>query len=189
MMRQNNMRNQKKEGPKEEYAIILDIFKPSQFKDETVIQAIGETLFTLLELAPKPGVELRIGDRVYIGDGKRDDIQFIKRAIWPDKLTIDSKDELEYVLIDLVNQRESEFINFFNNAGGITIRRHALELIPGIGKKHLKDLIDERDNKFFESFKELSERCTFLSNPQKAIADRIIAEMNDQADFKLFVRK
>lgn len=189
MNSRNNYRNNKKEGPKEEYAIVLDVVRPSQFSDEVVIQAIGETLFTLLELSPKPGVQLKIGNRVYIGDGKRDEIQFIKRAIWPDKLTVDSKDELEYVLEDLVENREEEFVKFFNHAGGITIRKHALELIPGIGKKYLKDLLYARDDKFFESFEDIANRCSFLSSPKKAIAQRILQEMNDQEDFKLFVRK
>ena len=190
-MNRNFPRNQNKsrESPKEEYAIVLDVFQPSNFKDETVVQAIGQTLFTLLELAPKPGVQLKIGDKVYIGDGKRDEIQFIKRAIWPDKLTIDAKDELSYVLVELVEDREEEFVKFFNNAGGITIRKHALELIPGIGKKYLKDLLNQRDEKFFESFEDIAQRCSFLSNPQKAISERILQEMNDQEDFKLFVRK
>lgn len=191
MIYRNNPHNNrnKRDGPREEYAIVLDVFKPSAFKDETIIQALGETLFTLLELSPKPGVDLKIGDRVYIGEGKRDEIQFIKRAIWPDKLTVDAKDELEYALIDLVKNSEEKFVAFFNNAGGITIRKHALELIPGIGKKYLKDLLNQRDEKFFTSFEDISQRCPFLSNPAKSVMERILQEMNDQSDFKLFVRK
>ena len=87
-------RREKREEIREEYAIVLDVFSPSTFKDEVIVQVIGETLFTLLELVPKPGVQLKIGDRVYIGEGKRDEIQFIKRAIWPEKLTLDGNDEL-----------------------------------------------------------------------------------------------
>lgn len=179
----------KKETPREEYAIILDIYSPSQFKDEMNIQAIGTTKFTLLELAPKPGITLKMGDKVYIGEGKRDEIQFIKRAIWPDKLTSDAKAELDFVIYDIVKEQEEHFTNFFNNAGAITIRKHALELIPGIGKKYLKELLNERDEKFFENFEDLEKRCSFLGDPIKAITQRIIQEMNNQEDFKLFVRK
>ena len=185
----DSRKNSKKEAPREEYAIILDVYSPSQFSDEINVQAIGSTQFTLLELVPKPEAELKMGDKVYIGEGKRDDIQFIKRAIWPDKLTSDAKAELNYVISDIVNEQEEKFVNFFNNAGAITIRKHALELIPGIGKKHLKDLLYERDDKFFESFEEIEKRCSFLGNPVKAITQRIIEEMNNQEDFKLFVRK
>ena len=188
MIQKTNNSN-KKEVSKEEYAIVLDLVRKSQFSDEVIVQAIGETLFTLLELSPKPDVQLKIGDRVYIGEGKRDEIQFIKRAIWPEKLTQDAKDELEYVLVDLIKNREDEFVSFFNNAGGITIRRHALELIPGIGKKYLKDLLNARDDMFFKSFEDIAQRCPFLSNPAKALTERVIQEMNNQSDMKLFVRK
>lgn len=185
----NQSKNIKKEAPREEYAIILDVYSPSQFKDEINVQAIGTTKFTLLELAPKPGVTLKMGEKVYIGEGKRDEIQFIKRAIWPDKLTSDAKAELEYVIYDIIKDQEEYFVNFFNNTGAITIRKHSLELIPGIGKKYLKELLNERDEKFFESFEDIEKRCSFLGNPIKAITQRIIQEMNNQEDFKLFVRK
>lgn len=185
----NSKKNNKKEAPREEYAIILDVYSPSQFSDEINVQAIGSTQFTLLELAPKEGVELKMGDKVYIGEGRRDEIQFIKRAIWPDKLTQDAKAELEYVVNDIIKEQEEKFVSFFNNAGAITIRKHSFELIPGIGKKHLKELLYQRDEKYFESFEDIEKRCSFLGNPIKAITLRIIEEMNNQEDFKLFVRK
>lgn len=190
MQRNTDPRRQnKKEVPREEHAIILDVYSPSQFSDEINVQAIGSTQFTLLELVPKADAELKMGDKVYIGEGKRDHIQFIKRAIWPDKLTQDAKAELEYVISDIVKEQEDKFTQFFNNAGAITIRKHSLELIPGIGKKHLKDLLYERDEKFFENFEDIEKRCSFLGNPIKAVTQRIIEEMNNQEDFKLFVRK
>lgn len=190
MQRNNNVKKtNKKEALREEYAIILDVFSPSQFSDEVNVQAIGTTQFTLLELVPKVDAELKIGDKVYIGEGKRDHIQFIKRAIWPDKLTQDANAELDYVLSDIVKEQEEKFTQFFNTAGPITIRKHSLELIPGIGKKHLKDLLYERDEKVFENFEDIEKRCSFLGNPTKAITQRIIQEMNNQEDFKLFVRK
>ncbi|MFT4243918.1 MAG: DUF655 domain-containing protein [Candidatus Woesearchaeota archaeon] len=185
----NNKNIPKKEAPREEYAIVLDVYSPSQFKDELNVQAIGTTQFTLLELIPKPEASIKMGDKVYIGDGKRDEIQFIKRAIWPDKLTPDANAELEYVIYDIVKEKEEQFVSFFNNIGAITIRKHALELIPGVGKKYLKQILEQRDDKFFENFQDLEKRCSFLGDPIKAIVQRIIQEMNNQEDFKLFVRK
>lgn len=187
--KQSHKKQSRQETSREEYAIVLDVYSPSQFSDEVNVQAIGTSQFTLLELAPKQGVELKLGDKTYIGEGKRDEIQFIKRAIWPDKLSNDAKAELEFVLMDIVIEKEEQFVNFFNTAQAITIRKHSFELIPGIGKKHLRELLDERDEKSFESFKDIEKRCSFLGNPAKAIVQRIIQEMNNQEDFKLFVRK
>jgi putative nucleotide binding protein len=91
--------------------------------------------------------------------------------------------------MDIVVDKEENFVNFFNAARAITIRKHSFELIPGVGKKHLRELLDERDEKAFESFEDIEKRCPFLGNPAKAIVKRIIQEMNNQEDFKLFVRK
>ena len=176
---------------KEEYAIVLDVImdSPNSFKDSEIAQALGTTNYTLLELVPKQGVILKNGQKVYIGDGKREEIQYIKRALYPNKLSSGAKSELEFAVKEIVLEKEKDFVNFFNKAGPITIRKHSLELIPGIGKKHLQDLIYERDTKPFESFDELKERCHFIADPAKAISQRIIDEIEGKDDFKFFTRK
>ncbi len=181
---------EKAEQPKDEYAIVLDVILGSQnsFKDSEIVQAIGTKAFTLLELVPKTGVILKAGDNVYIGEGKRDEIQYIKRAIFVDKLSGSAKSELLFTIKDIIMEREEEFINFFNNAGPITIRKHSLELIPGIGKKHLNDLIEERRTPF-KSFADIKERCSYLSDPAKSVAQRILDEIDGEDDFKFFLRR
>ena len=184
-------RQPQKEMHKEEYAIVLDVVlgSPNSFKDNEVAQALGTTNYTLLELVPKPGVILKNGQRVYIGEGKREEIQYIKRALFPNKLSGTAKSELLFTLIDIINEKEEEYVNFFNTAGPITIRKHSLELVPGIGKKHLGDLIYERDTKPFESFADITQRCPFIADPAKAIAQRIMDEIEGNDDFKFFLRR
>jgi putative nucleotide binding protein len=191
-MRQQTRNNQKRtEGPKEEYAIVLDVVLDNQqsFKDDEIAQAIGTTGFTLLELVPKQGVIIKNGDKVYIGEGKREEVQYIKKTITPEQLSASAQSELKFVLMELIDGREEDFVNFFNRAGPITIRKHSLELIPGTGKKHLKDLLEERENGDFTSFANLKERCSFMGEPQKAIAERIIKELDGEEDFRLFTKK
>lgn len=182
---------QKQQGPKEEYAIILDVVLDNQksFKDDEVAQALGTTGFTLLELVPKQGVMLHSGTTVYIGEGKRDEIQYIKKALKPKDLSPSANSELKFALMDIIDDKEEQFTNFFNNAGPITIRKHSLELIPGIGKKHLTDLLDQREEKPFENFEDIKKRCPFLSEPQNSIAQRIIKELEGDEDFRLFTKK
>jgi putative nucleotide binding protein len=181
---------EKIEQPRDEHAIVLDVILGSQssFKDSELIQAIGTKAFTLLELVPKQGVILKSGDKVYIGEGKRDEIQYIKRAISVDKLSGSAKSELIFTIKDIILEREEEFINFFNNAGPITIRKHSLELVGGIGKKHLNDLIEERRTPF-KNFEDIKERCTYLSDPAKSISQRILDEIEGKDDFKFFLRR
>lgn len=178
------------EMPKDEYAIVLDVVlgNQSSFKDSEIVQAVGTTAYTLLELIPKQGVILKAGDKVYIGEGKRDEIQYIKNVISADKLSGSAKSELLFTIIDIIKEREEEFVNFINTAGPITIRKHSLELIPGIGKKHLTDLIEER-YKPFTSFEDIIARCSYLHDPAKSIAQRIMIELEGEDDFKFFLRR
>ncbi|MFW5704501.1 MAG: DUF655 domain-containing protein [Nanoarchaeota archaeon] len=189
MMPQRNQK--KKEMPKEEYAYVLDVVIDNQnsFKTLDIVQALGTTNYTLLELVPKQGVMLKAGDKVYIGEGKRDEIQFIKRAIWPDKLSSGAKSELLFAIMDIIDEKEEDFVKFLNSVGPVTIRQHALEGIPGIGKKHVKDILEMRLEKPFENFKDVKERCHFLADPQKAFAERILKEIEGKEDIRFFVRK
>lgn len=186
-----NPNQKRQEGPKEEYAIVLDVVLDNQqsFKDDEIAQAIGTSSFTLLELVPKQGVLLKNGDKVYIGEGKREEIQYIKKTLKVEDISGSAQSELKFTLMDLIDEKEEQFVTFFNRAGPITIRKHSLELIPGIGKKHLKDLLEERDEGDFTSFANLKERCSFIGDPQKAIAERIIKELEGEEDFRLFTKK
>lgn len=181
---------QKKEGPKEEFAIVLDVIEGSHsFNDSKVVQAIGFDSYSLLELVPKAGVEIKSGDKVYIGEGKRDEIQYIKRVLFFDKLSGTSESELIYVLMDIIEEKEEFFVNFFNKAGPISLRRHSLEIIPSVGKKHFKDIIAEREVKAFESFADIKARLGFMPDPVKSLAERILSEIKGEAEHNFFVRK
>ena len=182
----------KREGPKDEYAIILDIIEDNSKsfnKKKDIIQAIGTLTYRLLELVPKDGVYLKVGQKVYIGNDKRDEIQYIKRSLFPNKLSGTAKSELLYAIEDIIEEREEEYVKFFNVAGPITIRKHALELIPRIGKKHLQELLEERKKGEFKSFKDIEERCPYIGDVIKAIAQRIQIEIEGEDDFKFFIKR
>src|SRR3989338_2711302 len=139
---------------KEEFAIILD-FLPNGYpfdkrpihKKTAIAQAIGKEHLALLELIPKKDIFLQPHEEVYIGEGKRDHIHHIQNRITPDKLTTTGRQELEHILDELVQKNEQKYVEFFNKAGPINMRRHQLELIPGIGKKHLFEMLDARKEK------------------------------------------
>ncbi len=95
--------------------------------------------------------------------------------------------ELPTVLERIVLNRESGFVSFFNNAQAITPRMHALELIPGIGKKYMWQILDERDRKPFKNFEDLQQRAS-MPNPAKLIAKRILEELTGESKHRLFTR-
>ena len=174
---------------KDENAVVLDIIKnQNNFSNNTILLSLGLETFSLLELVPKNMTEINIGETVYIGNEKRDKIQYIKRVLYYDKLSEIAKDELEFVLIDVVKNNEKKFIKFFNICGLITIRKHSLELIKTIGKKHLKEIIEEREIKEFESFEDMKKRCPFMNDIEKGLSLRLIEEIKNSKEIKILTK-
>jgi len=93
-----------------------------------------------------------------------------------DDLTNTSKALIQPILEKEILNYEEEFINFFNNSTSITPRMHALKLLPGIGKKHMWEIIEARERQKFATFQDIADR-TSISDPGKHIAQRIIKEL------------
>lgn len=174
---------------KDEYILVLDFLEHghSDGKDDRVAQGIGKDNYTLLEVVMREGKRPKGGEELYIGEGDRDKVQFIKRRIEYDDLTGNAQKELKYVLQELISQKREEFIEFFNEATPVTPRRHAFELLPGIGTKHMQTLLDEREKEEFEDFDDIEERVPSIPNPLKAINERILKELKGETKNKLFV--
>lgn len=168
----------------EEYAYILDYLPqgiPSgNFgKKEPLCYAVGDEEFKLFELVPKGTVV--VGDRVYIGKDnvKRTVIDHVKRRIGSTELSRTADLELEYAIDSIVVTNQDRFIRFYNEAEPISMRKHLLEELPGLGKKTMQAIIDERTkNGAFKDFADLSKRAG-VKNPEKLIAARIVLEIRD----------
>lgn len=178
---------------KEEYVVILDYLHHGYLEDsrpmhrkEPVAQAIGKSFFTLLEIVPS--AQLKPHDEVYIGEGKRDKVAYIKGTVFYNRLTQTAKAELPSVIEKIIQLNEKLYVQFFNTAGPISLRAHQLELLPGVGKKHAQSLVDERAKKPFESFEDIKKRVSAV-DPMKVIVDRILSELEDKDRHRLFVRR
>ncbi|MEK6945726.1 MAG: DUF655 domain-containing protein [Nanoarchaeota archaeon] len=175
---------------KEEYAIILEFLPngyPLERKMMPIAQAIGKNHLTLLELVPRRGISLEIGEEVYIGEGKRPKIYYIFGRLDREKLTEAAKAQLQEFIDKVVATKEKEYVDFFNKAEAINKRIHQIELIPGLGKKHMQEIIKQREEKPFESFEDLKKRIPNLPDPKKAIEKRIFKELTTPERYNLFV--
>ncbi len=175
---------------KEKYAIILEYLPngyPLERKMMPIAQAIGKENLTLLELVPRRGVNLEIGEEVYIGEEKRDKIYYILGRLKREKLTESAKSQLQEFIKKIVEKREKEFVDFFNKATAINKRIHQIELLPGFGKKHMRDIIKQREEKEFESFEEIKQKIPNLPDPEKAVEKRIFQELVNFERYNLFI--
>jgi putative nucleotide binding protein len=180
----------------EDYVYVLDYLAKGRgdvppHKRQPVVYGIGENQFTLLELVPKDDATFNIGERIYVGKDavKRQKIAKIKGRINYEDLTSTAHGEMPYVLLDMVQKTKDRFIKFYNNSPAISTRFHVLELLPGLGKKMMHDILDERKKKPFTDFEEMCDRIDFLRAPDKLIAKRIELELTDpDQKYRLFTR-
>ncbi|MEK6757527.1 MAG: DUF655 domain-containing protein [Nanoarchaeota archaeon] len=176
---------------KEEHAIILEYLPngyPLERKMMPIAQAIGTENLTLLELVPRRDVRLEIGQKVYIGEGKREEIYYILGRLHREKITEPAKEHLQEFIKQVVKEREKEFVEFFNTAEAINKRIHQIELLPGLGKKHTKEILVQREEKPFESFADMKKRIPNFPDPEKAIEKRILQELTTFERYNLFVK-
>lgn len=177
----------------EEYAFILD-YNPRgksltvRGKDGIIITAIGEDRLTLLEVLGVPNSTFEIGEKIYIGKEGRTKILSVLGKMDYEKISSSAQSELETVVENIVTINESRFVDYLNKAQPLTPRIHALELIPGIGKTYMKIMLEEREQKKFESYQDLQERVGF-KEPVKHISQRILDEITGQSRMNLFVKR
>ena len=184
---------EKMERTKEENAIVLDFLPNGYALDDRpmymktpIAQAMGKEHFVLLELVPKKGMHLQLYEEVYIGEGKRDKVHHIVGKIPVSRLTSTAKSELEFAIKDVVEKNEKRFVSFFNNAMPLSTRMHQIELLPGVGKKHMWEIINAREEKPFESFEDIKKRVKLIPNPEKLIIKRILEELEGAEKHRLF---
>ena len=180
----------------EDYVYVLDYLPKGRgdlppHKRHPTVYGIGENQFTLLELIPKNNISIAIGERIYVGKDpkKRNKINKIKGRVNYEDMTATAHGEMTYVLLDIVRNKMDHFIKFYNEAPAISTRFHVLELLPGLGKKMMHDILDERRKQPFSSFEDMTNRIDFLRAPDKLIAKRIELELTDpNQKYRLFTR-
>ena len=178
----------------EEHAYVLDELphgrpgaQRSQYHGRAVIQIVGDSYFTLLEAVPHRNANFAPGDRIYVGKKGRTKVEHILGRITYDELTSGAKAELPVALEAIIGADEARFIHFFNNSQSLTPRMHAMELIPGIGKRLMWQIIEQRERVPFDGFEDLQSRVN-LTDPVRLLGRRIIKELSEEEKYQLFVR-
>jgi putative nucleotide binding protein len=160
-------------------AIVLDKTKKEiNFKQKSIIQALGVSNFSLLEIYSDKNVKIQ--DEISTED------EILKRITYKELTTI-AKKELYKAIESIVTNNESYFVDFFNNAKPISIRRHQLDLLPMIGKKHRMALLDYmKKHGKFKTFKDI-DKIEMMPNPKHLIITRIIEEIENPSEIKYFL--
>jgi putative nucleotide binding protein len=188
LFKPDNPRRQ--EHPWENSMVVLDYMElgnPSdrhfEHRNQPLVQGVGTKYFTLLEANPLPAVRIDILEKVELGYPSK-----VKRVmqIYYDDLTSMAKANLPEALKMILNENEKVFVEFFNIADPVNIRLHALELLPGIGKKTMRLILDERATRRFESFEDIRQRIKV--EPVKILIERLLKEFVGGEKYYLFLK-
>lgn len=173
--------------------VILDLLihghleenKPSWAK-KPIAQVLTFPDFVLYEVRINKNSDLQIQEQKtyeeFISENK---LREVLNKIDYNELTSTSKALIPPILEKEVVKFEEEFINFFNNSTSITPRMHSLKLLPGIGQKHMWEILETRERQKFVTFQDISDR-TSISAPAKLIAQRIVKELQRDVKYYLF---
>ncbi|MFB6352921.1 MAG: DUF655 domain-containing protein [Halobacteriales archaeon] len=176
-------------------AVVLDVLPHGRSDDDRpryrkspLALAIETDGFRLQELVLEEDGTLVIGESVQV-DPPEPPVEVARPMDYAD-LSGGARSELEPVVREIVEADEDRVVEFYNEAGPVTLRLHQLNLLPGVGDKLRDNILDARDREPFESLDDLEERISGLHDPEGIVVDRILEELRDEdVKYKLFVRE
>lgn len=185
--RDNSQRKGSSQKKYEEDAIVLEVITPDRnrrrgrYGDSAILQVVGTSWFTLLEIIPADHNTVMLGDKIKLGKDERNQVETIIGRIAHDDLTPVGELQLDSAIETILEENSSRYVNWLNKSTPISLRLHSMHLIKGIGPKSLKVILDERKTKPFESYEEFEER-TGIGNIRGLIKQRIIDELTDPTE-------
>lgn len=176
-------------------AIVLDVLAHGRSDDDRpgyqrdpVCYAVGSADFQLYELSFDGPPPVSIGDTIDIEPLDALDGVVARRRIDHDDLSAGAKNELDYVVEELVDAHEAHYVGFYTEAQPVSLRMHQLNLLPGIGDKLRDGILEARKRGPFESFADLQARVEGLHDPRGILIDRIEQELTEpEMKYYLFV--
>ncbi|MDZ7701727.1 MAG: DUF655 domain-containing protein [Halobacteriales archaeon] len=176
-------------------AVVLDVLPHGRADDDRpryrkspLALALDVERFGLLELVLADEADLNIGDEVGV-DPREPPVELARPMAYED-LSGGARSELEHVVRETIEADEDRLVEFYNEAGPVTLRLHQLNLLPGVGDKLRDNILDARKRKPFEGLADLDERVSGLHDPKGTVVERVLEELRDEdVKYKLFVRE
>ena len=177
----------------ESSAYVLDVRMRSRStlfrgREGTIITAIGDRRFTLLELLGSPGERFQVGERLDISRDGRDRVTAVLGKLEHSRISATAAEEMRRVVAGVVESDEARFVEYVNRAGLVTAQVHALSMLPGVGKAVMKAILEQRATREFASYQDIESR-TGWRDPSENICRRIQDELEGRTGTCLFVRR
>jgi putative nucleotide binding protein len=175
-------------GDHETRLAVLTVLPPETTDDdERRIQGIGTDHFTLLEGTLHDDTTVAPGERVALTDDEQGPHAAVTQRLTYETLSQDAQDRLKATVESIIVANEQRFIDYYNDAQSISLRRHQLDLLPGIAESRRNAIIRQRERQPFADFDDLAARIERLRDPHASLAERVLTELQDDVKYTLFV--
>ena len=173
---------------RETHAYVLDVKSRARSvlfrsREGTIITALGEKRFVLLEMLAKAGERFEVGERVDV-DGR---MQAVLGRLDYTRISTTATQEVPRAIEGVVESCESRFVKYLNTAGLVNTQVHSIGMLPGVGRALLKVILSEREARPFTGYADIEER-TGWRDPAENLVQRIRDEMEGRTGTRLFVR-
>lgn len=182
-------------GPRryEEFARVISVNRrgravTSRGRDGTIVTAIGENRFTLLEMIGAEGATFEIGERICVDREQESKVTLVLGKVRYERLSDQARAQIRDTIEQIVDEYEDRFVEYYNKADHLTTKVHALDQFPGIGRAYTKTILEERARRKFDSFEDIAER-TKLDDPRWCIVQRIDEEVTGKTRTCLFAKR
>ncbi|MCH1540225.1 MAG: DUF655 domain-containing protein [Candidatus Poseidonia sp.] len=150
--------------------------------DSGVVTALSEGGFVFCRVKVKSNDPVLIpSQRIYIGTegSKREHVAEIIGTARLDRMSNMARLDIPVVLQLFVEENAQQFLeSFYNRAGPLSLKQHSFELLPDVGKKKAKQMVDARNNVgIFSSMNELNDHCNI--DGAELLARRFMQEIED----------
>ena len=177
----------------EEHALVLDVRMRSRSatvrgREGTMVTALGDGRFTLLEIMASDGAAPRLGERICIGREGRTGVEAVLGRIPYAEASAAAQAELRGAVEKIVGYQEDRFVEYVNTAGPLTQHVHALEMMPGVSKAQAMAAVEERREGKFSSYRDIEERAG-IRGVAGRMAQMILDEITGEARTRLFAKR
>jgi len=176
----------------EEHALVLDVRMRARSatvrgREGTMVTALGDGRFTLLEIMASDGAAPRPGQRICIGREGRDGVEAVLGRIPYAQASPAAQAELRGAVEKIVGYQEERFVEYANTAGPLTQHVHALEMMPGVTKAQAMAMVEERQERKFSSYRDIEERAG-VEGAAGRMAQMVLDEITGEARTRLFAK-
>ena len=92
-------------------------------------------------------------------------------------LSVMAQSELQAVVKEILTDHQDVCLSFYNRAGNLTLKMHAFQLLPGIGKSKAISMVEIRGRTGWETIASLDEACQI--DAADLLANRLCQEIAD----------